>query len=148
MFVNTARQRFSFPPLKRYLVVLADRSRGRFFTIYLGNFEDEAVIINHESLHKAKVYDIDHVDQHIRDHLYKHLLNVGLKALEFTRNKRIDGVLIGGHKELIKQIWNCLPKVLKGKTIGEFNTEINLPLGDLTDKVKKLMVGLKNFKQI
>lgn len=126
---------------KRYLVILADRKKAKFFTIYLGDFEDLGEEIIKDDV-PQKVKAEDHrpgkISRHIRDHLIKHLKYIGDQALEYLikrKIRQIDGVFIGTHKELFSDIKNNLPSRLKRKVIGKFVTEPDEPLGDTTSEI-------------
>lgn len=126
---------------KRFLVILADRKRARFFTIFLGSFEDSGEELAPEEVPqkiKAEGFRPGKISRHIREHLFSHLKNVGQKALEFLIKKRIyqlDGVFIGTHKELFSAVKNHLPVKLKQKVVGEFTIKPNNALGDITSKI-------------
>jgi peptide subunit release factor 1 (eRF1) len=134
---------------KRFLVVLADRHRGKYFTVSMDTFEDqgEEIIDNVRQNVRA---DTGHTHRHIREQLTKHLKHVGEKAREYLakRNiKNLEGVIIGGHQELLNHIKDCLPSELRRNVIAEFKTELTLPVGDMTEKVKQCisagMVAMK-----
>lgn len=130
----------------RYLVVLADRQNGKFFTIYGNSFED----LGEEILDRDVPQKIKNegrpgkISRHIRDHLYKHLKHVGKSALDYLIRKRIkgiNGVIIGGHKELLKDIEKFLPARLRNKIVGHFIADTDLSIGDLTRKAKLSLSG-------
>ncbi len=126
---------------KRYLVVLADRQRGKFFTIFDGNFEDTAEEIFDDVPQKVKAEHTrpSKIQAHIRDHLHQHLKRVGEGAMDFlvkNRIKQLDGVIIGSHKELFGQIEKFLPERLQKKVIGKFVADFHLSTGDITQKAK------------
>ncbi len=122
---------------KRYLIILTDRVKARFFTIYLDDFEDEKWLKEENIPQKTKnVGRPGKTERHVKDHLYKHLKKSANEALEFAKLKRIDAVIVGGHKELLNQIKQFLPSKLKNKLKGEFVTDINIPLSELTKKAK------------
>lgn len=86
------------------------------------------------------------VERHIRDHLMHHFKHVGAEAMRYLikRNiKQLDGVFIGGHQEVLHQIKEYLPSRLKNKVKGEFVVNLDLPLGDLTNKVREKFKSLK-----
>lgn len=126
---------------KRYLVILADRKKRRFFTIFLGNFENFS---EEEVLEDVpqKIKNVDSrqgiIERHIEGHLKYHLKKVGEDALQYlikNRIKQVDGIFIGTHKELFSEIKNSLPKKLEDKVLGEFVMEPNAALGDITNKI-------------
>lgn len=129
--------------LKRYLVIVADRQRGKFFTIYMNTFEDEGEeVIDKDVPQKVKVDNArpGKVERHIRDHLYKHLKYVGKKALDYVlkQYKHLDGVVVGGHKELVNKTKEYLPPQLKSKVLGVFIAGTDLSIGELTEKAREV----------
>lgn len=124
---------------KRVLVILADRHRGRFFTVCMDSFEDQGEELVDNVRQNVKA-DTDSRHRHIKEQLHKHLKHVGEKARDYLAKrhiKTIEGVIIGGHKELLHQIKQYLPPELKRNVIAEFVTELTLPIGAMTEKVKQ-----------
>jgi peptide subunit release factor 1 (eRF1) len=124
---------------KRILVVLADRKKGKFFTVCMDSFEDQGEELVDNVRQNVKA-DKGSRHRHIQEQLHKHLKHVGDKAREYLAKrhiKEIEGVIIGGHKELLHQIKECLPPELKRNVIAEFVTELTLPIGAMTEKVKQ-----------
>lgn len=125
---------------KRYLVILADRHKGRFFTIFMNTFENQGEEIADDVPQNVKKEHTrpGKVQQHIHEHLLKHLKHVGEKALDFLirrRIKEIDGVIICGHQELLSTIRNCLPARLKDRVVAEIVSQIDVPIGELTKTI-------------
>lgn len=124
---------------KRFLVVLADRHRGRYFTVCMDTFEDQGEEVIDIVGQNVRA-DTGHTHRHIQDQLTKHLKHVGKKAGEYLAKRKItnlEGVIIGGHQELFHHIKDCLPPELRRNVIAEFKTELTLPVGDMTEKVKQ-----------
>lgn len=126
--------------IKRYLVILADRQKGRYFTIFMNTFEDQGEqILDDDVPQKIKSEGRPKkVNQHIRSHLYHHLRHVGQKGLDYLIErgvKQVDGVIIGGHQEMLNDIEKFLPPKLKNKVIGRVITRTDVPVGDLTEKI-------------
>lgn len=128
---------------RRYLVILADRERGRYFTIFLNHFEDPGEMIKDKGEVPQKIKPEgrrqNKVDRHIQEHLDNHIEHVCSSALNYAKLKNIDGVIVGGHKELVHKIEDFLPSQLKHKIIGEFVSNVDAPLGDLTEKSKQVI---------
>jgi peptide subunit release factor 1 (eRF1) len=126
--------------LKSYLVILADSQKGKYFLIHMDTFEDQGEEIV-DKVHK-EVRSDNHAQNHIREQLHHHLKHVGEKAREYLVKKRIksvDGVVIGGHKQLLQRVKQYLPTELKKNVVAEFVTELNLPVGDMTEKVLRVI---------
>ncbi len=128
---------------KRYLVVAADRTKGRIFTIFLGGFEDQGEFIKDNVHQKIKADNgrQGKVDRWVHGELIKHLKHVGEEAKKYMDRKTgepIDGgIVIGGHRELLGDIMQALPNNLQKLVIGRFIAEPDRSLGELTELAKK-----------
>lgn len=128
--------------LKRYLIILADRQRGRFLTVYMDTFENQGEEFFEQVPQKVKAEHTrpGRVQSHIKDHIRRHFKHVGKYALEYLIKKgirQLDGVFIGGHREFLHKIKEALPSKLKNKVKGEFVTDFTIPAGDLAKQVKQ-----------
>lgn len=127
----------------RYLVIVADRMQGRFFTIFLGDFENMGKFVKNNVWEKTKTNNgrQGKVDRHIRDHFYKHLKHIGKEADNFIKTDflGINGVIVGGHKDELSDIKKSLPGHLKKIIVGEFIAKPDISLGELTEKAKSVL---------
>lgn len=127
----------------RYLVLLADRKRARLFTVHLGEIEEHEDVFGEfvpqkvRQINKAWMRE-DKILRHIEDHLHRHLSLIAQKTAEFIRNKNIHFVVIGGHREFFSKIKKLLPPFLSRKVLGEFVTELNIPLNVVFLQSKKI----------
>lgn len=129
---------------RRYLVILADRQKGRFFTLFRHSLEDQGKAIFDEVPQKVKAEGtrVGKMARHIQDHLYQHLKNVSTKAKYYLIKRRpdtISGVIIGGHQEMLNQIKRTLPSSLRSKVTGQFIADLNQPLHQLAKKATQLL---------
>jgi peptide subunit release factor 1 (eRF1) len=132
--------------MKRYLVVVADRQNGKFFTLYKGMLEDEGEEIYDRDVPqkvKAEHTRPGKVQNHIQEHLHKHLKHVGESAYEFVRKNQtdIDGVIVGGHDEMHSTVIKYLPKELAKIVVGKFKADTDMPVDELT---KRALETVKN----
>jgi peptide subunit release factor 1 (eRF1) len=130
--------------IKRYFVVVVGRQKGRFFTIHNSSIEtigEEVIDDVHQKI-KSEGSKAGKIDNEIRGQLHHHLKNVGNKTQYFLNKhkKHIDGVIVGGHKELIHEIEKYLPTQLKRSVIGEFVTDVDLPVKQLLEESKKVLL--------
>ncbi|MCR4305539.1 MAG: hypothetical protein NUV73_00460 [Candidatus Daviesbacteria bacterium] len=128
---------------RKYLVVLADREKARLFTVHLGKIEEYKDIFDDQVPQKVKAKKIDYgrdnkIFRHIEDHLHRHLQVISKATKDFTKGKIIHFIILGGHKELLPKIKAHLPYPLKEKVLGEFVTELNIPLGKVLLFSKKI----------
>lgn len=118
---------------QKYLVLLIDRKKARLFTVNLGKIEEHKDVFDGEVPQDVKAKKIDwgrddKIFKHIQQHLHYHLQFIAKAALEFAKNKHIHFIVIGGHKEMIPKMKAHLLYPLDKKVVGEFVTELNIPL--------------------
>lgn len=128
---------------RRYLVLLADRAKARMFTVYLGKIEDRQDIFSGEVPQNVKAKKTDYgrddkIFRHIEQHLYYYLKKVAKATQEFCRGKRIYFIILGSHKYLLPKIKHILPYPLNKMVLGEFVTELNIPLNKVLIHSKKV----------
>jgi peptide subunit release factor 1 (eRF1) len=127
----------------RYLVVLADRQKAKFFTLHLGNIEEQIDFrdkkVPQEVNTGVQNSRGNKLDRHIKEHLHKHFNDVANKLNKFVGNKPIDGVVLGSHKTLIPTLEDHLPKKLQNKIIGNFLAEPDTNINELIIKCKHVV---------
>lgn len=121
---------------QKYLVLLVDREKARLFTVHLGKIEEHQEVFDKSVPQNVKAKKIDYgrddkIFRHIEGHLNRYLQKIAKEALEFARNKKIQFIILGGHAEMIPKIKNHLPYPLNKKVLGEFVTELNIPLNEV-----------------
>ncbi len=123
---------------RRFLIVLADREKAKYFTFHMGQVETQGEIQDPTVPQKVKGRNMStlagKVDRHIQDHLNHHFNFIGQKVGEFVKNKQIAAVIIGGHKELMKNVTQHLPKDLQKKVVGEMISELNINMNEIVKK--------------
>lgn len=132
---------------RKYLVLLVDREKARFFTVHLGEIEEHKDIFNGSVPQKVKAKKIDwgrddKIPRHIEDDLHKHLKMVAEKTKDFAKRKDIRFIIIGSHKELLPKVKRVLPYPLNKMVAGEFVTELNIPLNKILAHSKKVAAKL------
>ncbi len=128
---------------RKYLVLLADRSKARFFTVHLGEIEEHKDIFVGLVPQKVKAKKIDYgrddkIFRHIEDDLRSHLKLIVEKTKEFIKGKGIHFIIIGSHKEMLPKIKLVLTYPLNKMVAGEFITELNIPLNKVLVLSKKV----------
>lgn len=127
----------------KYLVLVADRSRARLFTVHFGKIEEHKDIFNGHVPQKVKqineAWGQDaRIRGHIEDHLHRHLLSIAEKTKEFAQGKGINFLIVGGHRSIIPKIKDHLSLGLKRRIAGEFVTELKVPLNEILLRSKKV----------
>lgn len=132
---------------QKYLVVLVDRQRARFFTVHLGKVEDVYDYFSTDVPQRVKAKKVDwgrydKIPRHIEEHLRRHLKIIGQLAKTFIVGKNIHFILIGSHKELFPKIKYHLKYPLKSMVKGVFVTELNIPLNNILKHSKNIAAGV------
>lgn len=128
---------------KKYMVILVDREKARLFTVYLGQIEDHLEIkgldVPQRVKHGDDTWDAQNkIFRHIEDHLNRHLKMIAQKVSDFANDKNISFILLGGHKELLPKMKKRLPYPYNKMVLGEFVTELNIPLNEVLLHSKKV----------
>jgi hypothetical protein len=138
---------------QRYLVVLADKKKAKFFTLYLGTLEDQAELTDDAVPQQVKGRNTDSrfapdkIDRRIKEHMRQHFTHISQKLAEFVEKKPLSGVVMGGHKEIIHTLEKHLPKELQEKIVGEFAAEPDVPINEAVDKSREILQNLnKNYR--
>lgn len=129
---------------QKYLVLLVDREKARLFTVHLGEIEEQKDFLNGEVPQrvKAKTINLGRGDKIMRDiegHLHRHLQLINQKTREFVKGKNIHFIIIGGHEELLPKVKSHLLYPLNKMVLGEFVTELNIPLNEALAHSKKIV---------
>lgn len=127
----------------KYLVVLVDREKVRLFSVYLGKIEEHKDVAVKDVPQKVKAKKVDvarerQIERHIDDHLHRHLKIVAQQVYEFALNKHIHFIIIGGHKELFPKFREHLPYPFNKMVLGEFVTELKVPLNKIFEHSEKI----------
>lgn len=153
-FLNVNHSPYLYPIQKelhifdRFLVILADREKAKFFTLYSGELEDQIEFKDKDVPQKVNGRNLGSrtgkTDRHIQEHLNQHFKIIAEKVNEFSYHKPINGVVVGGHKELIHRFEEHLPKHLRDKIIGEFTAEPDMNMNELLNRSKEILGKVKH----
>lgn len=132
---------------QKYLVLLVDRKKARLFTVNLGKIEEKKDIFVDMVPQNVKAKKIDYgrddkIFRHIEDHLHNHLKLIADATKEFLRGKDIHFIIVGGHREMIPKIKKHLSYPFNKMVLGEFVTELNIPLAQILLHSKKIALGI------
>lgn len=138
----------AFKEQKKYLFLLVDRQKARLFTIHLGNIEEHEEVFGQHVPQKVRQINEawkreDKILRHIDDHLRRHLKFIAEKTSEFAKNKHINFIVLGGHRELFSKIKKHLPHHLAKKVLDAFVSELNLPINDLFLKSREVTRNIR-----
>lgn len=121
---------------EKYLVLLVDREKAILFTVRLGKIEERKEIFVGQVPQRVKAKTInlgrtDKIMRHIEYHLNEHLKLVAKETREFIKDKNVKFIIIGSHHELFHKIKKHLKYPLNKMILGEFVTELNIPLSKI-----------------
>ncbi len=137
---------------KKYLVILADRKRANMAVIENGVVVEYRRLPDDKAPRKTKngenTWDAeDKILRHRDELLNRHLENIGDEANKFAVGKKINGVVIGGHKELFHKISENLRYPLSKKFIGFFITELKVHKNESTKKALKCIEKIEQEQE-
>jgi peptide subunit release factor 1 (eRF1) len=132
---------------RRYFVILSDREKAIFYTVFGGKLEDQKVVLDDSVPQDVKgrwpetprANRQDKVQRHIQYHLNHHFSYLAQKAAEFVEKKPISGVILGGHKNEMGKFEKYLPKQLKEKVVGRFVSELKTNFNDILAKSQRVV---------
>ena len=80
--------------------------------------------------------------RYFEDQLRQHLEAIAQMTKKFAQDKNYNFIILGGHEELLPKMKALLPYPLNRHLVGEFVTELNLPLNDIFLQTKKIAFNL------
>lgn len=138
---------------KTYLVLLADRKMAKLYTLFgesvsvLSEFSKNDV--PQKVKHGENAWDAqDKINRHIENHLHQHLVLVAEFVKKYVKQNPVDGIIIGGHKTLFANIKKHIPYPLSKKVVGNFVTELKIPLNAISKKAIAEIEKLEMKKRI
>ncbi len=129
---------------RSYLILLVDRKRARMFTIFNGVVTNHHELNNDEAPRKVKhgenAWDAqDKINRHIENYLHRHLTHVAQEVNRYAKKEKIDGVIIGGHKQLFSKMEEYLKYPINKKILGNFVTELKVSQLEVFNRAKKFI---------
>lgn len=132
----------------KYLVLVLERDKARFFNFFMGEIEKISEIISSEVPQRInaaraswKGLSESNVQSHIRDHENRHLKKVCNETenyFRFGKNGR-NYLIIGAHKELVGKYAKMLGEKSKNKLIGSYPITPNYKIEEIKRKSQKVM---------
>lgn len=136
-----------------HLVLLADKKRAIIFTMVNGAMGDVKELVINDVPQKVKhgenAWDAqDKINRHIEDHLHRHLQIVAKEMEEFSKDKKIDQIVLGGHKALFAKIIKHLPLHIRKKISGTFVSELKIPVSQIARHARLVIDKLEEEKEL
>jgi hypothetical protein len=116
---------------ERYAVVLTDRKKARFFTIYLGEIEEHPQ--TEATLDVTRVNEIgtDHIESHMTiqhkadQHAHNHLKHVAELTGRLASVREFDRLILAGPDEATSELNGLLPKALRTRVVRRISLPID-----------------------
>jgi peptide chain release factor subunit 1 len=122
---------------ERYGVVLADRERGRLFTVYMGEIAEHEDFLAPLPVRRIKSPGMDHMFSEHRFqnkadlHAHLHLKHVAESLDKLVDRYAFDRILIGGPVEATGELQHLLSKRVRGRIVDR----ISLPVTASANRV-------------
>ena len=132
----------------RYLVVILERDKARFFSIFLGGIEESSEVLRSEvpqminaaraewkSLRETKIQG------HIRNHLRRHLKKAAKKTEDYFKYKKtkFSYLVIGAHRELVEKFVEILDEKSRNNLIGSYHIVPDYDLNRIKKKSQEVI---------
>ena len=133
----------------KYLVLLTDREKTRMLLVEQGEIVDYSQFIGSYVPQRESATGKGSLPSQI-DVNFRHtekLLDDRLKlsadaVAKFVKDKDIHFIILGGHKEMFKRVAETLKSDLQSKIVGNFVSEVDLPLNQILFKSKSVAVKI------
>lgn len=110
---------------EKYGVVVLDKEKTRFFTVYLGEIREVEELDDYYPGHHAQGgWSQKRYQGHTEDHLLKHLENTANMVFKIWKKEKFNRLILGGTTQLTKKLFDKLPNELREKYVGSFKTEL------------------------
>ena len=132
----------------RYVVVVLERDKARFFSIFLGEIEEISEILLDDVPQRINAARAEwkglretKIQGHIRDHLHRHLKRVAGETEDYFRYKKngCSHLVIGAHRELVEKFTKILGAKSREKLVGSYHIVPGYDLNRIKEKSKKII---------
>ena len=133
---------------RRFLVILVERSKARFFEVYAGEtreYDDVLDVVPG----KVKMggfggYEERRIERHIEDHVRRHYKHVADLAFDLYKRHSHDSLVLLGSEQNTNEFHHFLHNTLHDRIVGVEVEEINANTKSISDRVIRLEKELKN----
>ncbi len=111
----------------RYGVVLVDRVMGQVFEVYMGEIVERADVIADIPRRVKKGglggRDERNIERHHAQAVHQHFQAVADETFGLFQRDKFDYLVLGGHRELLREFQEHLHPYLKERWVGDFHAE-------------------------
>jgi peptide subunit release factor 1 (eRF1) len=118
---------------ERHAVVLADKTRARIFTVFLGEIEEERTAFAAAETRRKNASGTDHLRSQMhfqrRDemHVQWHLREVADIVEDMARTRAFDRLILAGPVEATTELARILPRPLAGRVVATLRLPADAP---------------------
>ena len=130
----------------RYVVVVLERDKARFFSIFLDEIEQMSEIIQSDVPQRINAARAEwkglrenKIRGHIEDHIQRHLKKVSKETADYFRNNKFNYLIIGIHKELKEKFIETLSAKSRKKLIGSYHIVSGYNLNRIKAKSREII---------
>ncbi len=113
----------------RYAVVLVDREMGQVFEVYMGEIV-ERTDVSARIPRRVKEGGLGgreerNIERHHAQAVHQHFQRLAEEAFHLFQRDKFDYLILGGHRELLREFKQHLHPYLKGRWAGDFHAEFS-----------------------
>ncbi|MFA6097730.1 MAG: hypothetical protein WC788_08990 [Candidatus Paceibacterota bacterium] len=128
----------------KYLVVVLERDKARFFSFFLGEIEKISEIISSDvpqRIKAARGFRESNVQAHIEDHENKHLKKVCKETESYFKfgKKGYGHLVIGAHKEYAEKFRKILGERSQNALVGSYPIMPNYKIDEIKKRSQKVI---------
>lgn len=124
---------------ERYLIMLFDKERAKFFSVFLNEIEDyKDIKLDFPGRHKRGGFRQMGYQRHIDEHMRQNLEKMAGALDNFSRDKKFDRLILAGTPEALSVMKKILPIDLKRKIAGEFRPQLFLSHEKVLEQARKV----------
>ena len=111
----------------RYGIVLVDRVKGQVFEVYMGEIVERTDVVA-EIPRRVKEgglggRDERHIERHYAQAVHQHFQRLADETFALFKRDKFDYLVLGGHRELLREFKEHLHPYLRERCVGDFHAE-------------------------
>lgn len=139
---------FLFDQYERYAVIVADRKRARFFTVVLGEIEEqEEVVSDTPARHDQGGWSQKRFQRHVDEHIETHVKAIVHRAEERLAHLPTHRILLGGDADMLPRLRHHLSSTLQRRVVGTFPLDVHASLHTIRERTMALARDIEHAEE-
>jgi peptide chain release factor subunit 1 len=113
---------------RRFGVVVVDHQQGRLFEVHLGEIAERAGVTDAIPRHGREGglggRDERNIERHHAESVHQHFQRVAAAALVLFNQHQFDALVLGGHRDVLREFKQHLHPYLKERWVGDFQADV------------------------